>query len=161
MRHSASSGYRPKAGDVVVYGLRLGAFPSAAHVAIVTGASPGRAGPDVINGDGDRTGFSVVEILSECVEFYEGAFDAGNPRKGGAFNEVPADHDVTDEHAAYKLADAQDPGAFGIFYSVKRPTKNANEAGLVADHAALRHPPLPLARSVIHLALNRSIPSGA
>src|ERR1700689_5418355 len=30
-------------------------------------------------------GFSVVEILSECVEFYEGAFDAANPRKGGQF----------------------------------------------------------------------------
>src|SRR5918994_6920613 len=28
-------------------------------------------------------GFSVVEILSECVEFYEGAFDAAIPRKGG------------------------------------------------------------------------------
>src|SRR5581483_5105133 len=59
--HSDSSGYTPKAGDVAVYGLRLGAFPSAAHVAIVTGDSPGRPGPDVINGDGDRTGFSVVE----------------------------------------------------------------------------------------------------
>ena len=31
------------------------------------------------------TGFSVVEILSECVIFYPGAFDAGNPRKGGEF----------------------------------------------------------------------------
>jgi len=38
------------------------------------------------------------------VEFYEGAFDTSNPRKGGVFNTVPADHDVTDESAAYKLA---------------------------------------------------------
>jgi hypothetical protein len=59
--HSASSPYRPSAGDVAVYGLSLGAVPSAAHVAIVTSDSPGRRGPDVINGDGDRTGFSVVE----------------------------------------------------------------------------------------------------
>ena len=55
-------------------------------------------------------GFSVVEILSECVEFYEGAFDASNPRKGGAFNPVPADHDVTDSAAAYA---AQGTGADG------------------------------------------------
>lgn len=63
--HSASGGYTPKPGDVAVYGLRLGTFPSAAHVAIVTGDSPGRAGPDVINGDGDRTGFSAVEIATD------------------------------------------------------------------------------------------------
>ncbi len=36
-------------------------------------------------------GFSVVECLSECTEFYPGAFDAANPRKGGVFNLVPAD----------------------------------------------------------------------
>jgi len=75
----------------------------------------------------DHDGFSVIECLSECVEFYEGAFDASNPRKGGAFNAVPADHDVTDEMAAYKLSDAAFPGYFGIFYKVNRPTKNANE----------------------------------
>ena len=34
----------------------------------------------------DHDGFSFVECLSECVEFYEGAFDASNPRKGGVFN---------------------------------------------------------------------------
>ncbi len=45
----------------------------------------------------DHDGFSFIECLSECVEFYEGAFDAANPRKGGVFNEVPKDHDVTDE----------------------------------------------------------------
>jgi 2-oxoglutarate ferredoxin oxidoreductase subunit beta len=76
----------------------------------------------------DHDGFSVIECLSECVEFYEGAFDAANPRKGGMFNAVPADHDVADEVAAYKLADAPFPGYFGIFYQTKRPTKNALEA---------------------------------
>ena len=45
----------------------------------------------------DHDGFSFIECLSECVEFYEGAFDAANPRKGGVFNEVPKDHDVSDE----------------------------------------------------------------
>ncbi len=80
----------------------------------------------------DHDGFSVIECLSECVEFYEGAFDAANPRKGGMFNLVPADHDVTDEVAAYKLAGEPFPGHFGIFYKVNRPTKNANEAKINA-----------------------------
>ena len=80
----------------------------------------------------DHDGFSFVECLSECVEFYEGAFDAANPRKGGAFNLVPADHDVTDETAAYKLAEESFPGKFGIFYKVSRPTKNANEAKIIS-----------------------------
>ena len=33
----------------------------------------------------DHPGFSVIECLSECVEFFPGAFDPANPRKGGAF----------------------------------------------------------------------------
>ncbi|MDB6019598.1 MAG: korB [Pedosphaera sp.] len=80
----------------------------------------------------DHDGFSFVECLSECVEFYEGAFDASNPRKGGVFNSVPADHDVTDEIAAYKLAGEPFPGHFGIFYKNNRPTKNANEQKIIA-----------------------------
>jgi 2-oxoglutarate ferredoxin oxidoreductase subunit beta len=80
----------------------------------------------------DHDGFSVIECLSECVEFYEGAFDPSNPRKGGQFNLVPAGHDVTDELAAYKLADAAFPGYFGIFYKSGRPTKNKLEADLNA-----------------------------
>jgi hypothetical protein len=59
--HPATSGYVASPGDVAVYGLSLGAHPSAAHVAIVTADPPGQRGPDVVNGDGDRTGFSVVE----------------------------------------------------------------------------------------------------
>jgi 2-oxoglutarate ferredoxin oxidoreductase subunit beta len=78
----------------------------------------------------DHDGFGFIECLSECVEFYEGAFDASNPRKGGVFNLVAADHDVTNEHAAYKLADEAFPGRFGIFYKVTKPTKNAKEAGI-------------------------------
>ena len=78
----------------------------------------------------DHDGFGFVECLSECVEFYEGAFDASIPRKGGVFETVPADHDVTNEMAAYKLADEGFPGKFGIFYQVKRPTKNQLEAGI-------------------------------
>ena len=78
----------------------------------------------------DHDGFSFIECLSECVEFYEGAFDASNPRKGGVFNLVPPTHDVTDEMAAYKLADEPFPGSFGIFYKVTKPTKNAKEAAI-------------------------------
>ncbi|SPE56311.1 Thiamine pyrophosphate protein domain protein TPP-binding [Verrucomicrobia bacterium] len=81
----------------------------------------------------DHDGFSFIECLSECVEFYEGAFDASNPRKGGVFNNVPADHDVTNELAAYKLAGEPFPGYFGVFYQVRKPTKNAKEAGLIAN----------------------------
>ncbi|HEY3862319.1 MAG TPA: thiamine pyrophosphate-dependent enzyme [Verrucomicrobiae bacterium] len=81
----------------------------------------------------DHDGFSVVECLSECVEFYEGAFDPANPRKGGKFELVPATHDVTDEAAAYKLADAAFPGYFGIFYKNNRPTKNKLEADINAS----------------------------
>ena len=89
-------------------------------------------------------GFSVVEILSECVEFYEGAFDAAVPRKGGAWvaieekkndgtPEDAARHDVTDEVAAFKLAQLAWPGAFGVFFETKaRKTKNALEAELIA-----------------------------
>ncbi len=89
-------------------------------------------------------GFSVVEILSECVEFYDGAFDAAVPRKGGRWTlidekkndgspEDAARHDTSDEIAAMKLALLPWPGSFGVFYENKtRPTKNALEAGLIA-----------------------------
>lgn len=87
-------------------------------------------------------GFGVIEILSECIEFYEGAFDAAVPRKGGTFKKIelkqndgtPEDeqrHDPTNELAAYKLALEEWPGSFGVFYEINRPTKNALEAGLV------------------------------
>lgn len=88
-------------------------------------------------------GFSVVEILSECVEFFEGAFDGANARKGGTWKTIelkkndgtPEDaarHDPTDELAAMKLALEPWPGSFGVFYEVKRPTKNQLERDLIA-----------------------------
>ncbi len=83
-------------------------------------------------------GFSVVEVLSECVVFYPGVFDDGNPRKGGEFDvieekkwddseEDEARHDVSDENGAYQLATLQYPGKFGVFYETDRPTKNQLE----------------------------------
>jgi hypothetical protein len=58
--HPVGSGYVPQPGDVAVYGLDIPDLV-AQHVAIVTSFSPGERGPNVINGDGDHTGFSVVE----------------------------------------------------------------------------------------------------
>jgi hypothetical protein len=58
--HAVGSGYVPQPGDVAVYGLTLPAT-TADHVAIVTSATSRQDSPDVINGDGDRTGHSVVE----------------------------------------------------------------------------------------------------
>jgi 2-oxoglutarate/2-oxoacid ferredoxin oxidoreductase subunit beta len=99
----------------------------------------------------DHDGFSVIECLSECIEFFPGAFDAGNPRKGGEFKvieekkwddspEDEARHDVTDEIAAYRLADAAFPGLFGVFYEIDRPTKNALEQKWVqSSRAKLNH----------------------
>jgi hypothetical protein len=73
--HRSRRGYVAAPGDVAVYGLSLGAHPSAAHVAIVTGDPRGQRGPDVVNGDGDRTGFSVVETGID-----QARADAGNGR---------------------------------------------------------------------------------
>jgi 2-oxoglutarate ferredoxin oxidoreductase subunit beta len=85
----------------------------------------------------DHDGFSFIECLSECTEFYEGAFDASNPRKGGVFKEVPKDHDVTSEDAAYKLAGDPFPGYFGVFYkNSTKATKNAKEAGIIESYRA-------------------------
>jgi 2-oxoglutarate ferredoxin oxidoreductase subunit beta len=86
----------------------------------------------------DHDGFSVIECLSECVEFFAGAFDPANPRKGGEFKLIdekkwdgtPEDesrHDVTDEIAAYRLASVPFPGLFGVYFENDRPTKNAFE----------------------------------
>jgi 2-oxoglutarate ferredoxin oxidoreductase subunit beta len=99
----------------------------------------------------DHDGFSVIECLSECIEFFPGAFDAGNPRKGGEFkvieekkwDDTPEDearHDVTDEIAAYRLANVPFPGLFGVFYEIDRPTKNALEQKWVeSTRAKLNH----------------------
>jgi 2-oxoglutarate ferredoxin oxidoreductase subunit beta len=86
----------------------------------------------------DHQGFSVIECLSECVEFFPDVFDPADPKKGGSFEVIqekkwdntPEDelrHDVTDELAAYKLATLPFPGVFGVFYQNDRPTKNSLE----------------------------------
>ena len=59
--HPIGSGYTPQPGDVAVYGLDTSAV-TATHVAIVTAATGDAGAPDVVNGDGDRTGYSVVEV---------------------------------------------------------------------------------------------------
>jgi hypothetical protein len=59
--HPVGSGYAPQPGDVAVYGLDTSAV-TAVHVAVVTGTTGNDAAPDVVNGDGDRTGYSVVEV---------------------------------------------------------------------------------------------------
>jgi hypothetical protein len=74
--HPAGSGYVAQPGDVAVYGLSLGANPSAVHVAIVTDDPRGQQGPDVVNGDGDRTGFSVVETGTDQVHADAGHGDS-------------------------------------------------------------------------------------
>ena len=74
--HPATSGYVASPGDVAVYGLSLGAHPSAVHVAIVANDLPGQRGPDVVNGDGDRTGFSVVETGTDQVRADAGPDDS-------------------------------------------------------------------------------------
>jgi hypothetical protein len=62
--HAAGSGYTPLPGDVAVYGLNVSQLV-AQHVAVVVSYSGGSRGPDAINGDGDRTGFSVVELAND------------------------------------------------------------------------------------------------
>ena len=91
----------------------------------------------------DHQGFSVIECLSECVEFFPGAFDPANPRKGGAFEVIQEKkwdntaedelrHDVTDELAAYKRAQLPFPSVFGVFYQNDRPTKmRSRKSGLI------------------------------
>jgi hypothetical protein len=58
--HPVGEGYTPQPGDVAVYGLDVPDLV-AQHVAVVTSYTPGDRGPNVVNGDGDHRGFSVVE----------------------------------------------------------------------------------------------------
>jgi len=87
-------------------------------------------------------GFAVIECLSECTQFNRGSFEGLNPRKGGAFpiieekkhDGTPEDekrHDTTDEVAAYKLAEADYPGWFGVFIEKNLPTKHEMENKLI------------------------------
>jgi len=77
--HPRSSGYRPLPGDVAVYGLNPTTLV-AAHVAVVIGQLPHEAGPVAVNGDGDLTGFSVVEVRTN--ELYADIHPTGAPLAG-------------------------------------------------------------------------------
>jgi len=80
-----------------------------------------------------HNGFSVIEVLSECVMFYPAAFDAGNPRKGGAFETIDEEqHDVTNMAAALALAEEPWPGKFGVYYQATERTKNELEGEIIA-----------------------------
>jgi hypothetical protein len=64
--HPAGDGYAPQPGDVAVYGLDATTLV-AQHVAVVISYTPGDRGPNVVNGDGDHTGYSVVETGGDQV----------------------------------------------------------------------------------------------
>ncbi|MDE0826247.1 MAG: thiamine pyrophosphate-dependent enzyme [Akkermansiaceae bacterium] len=82
-------------------------------------------------------GFAVVETLSECTMFYPGAFDDGNPRKGGKFDLVDEKtQDMESNLAALELAELEAPGKFGVFLEKQRPTKNEGERAWIADAQA-------------------------
>ena len=70
--HPTTSSYVAAPGDLAIYGLSLGADPSAAHVAVVTKDAPGQSGPDVVNGDGDRSGYSRVETGTDQLQIEVG-----------------------------------------------------------------------------------------
>jgi hypothetical protein len=77
--HAVGSGYVPQPGDVAVYGLDPETLV-AAHVAVVIGSDPGDRGPIAVNGDGDLTGFSVVEVRVD--EYDADIHPSGEPLSG-------------------------------------------------------------------------------
>jgi hypothetical protein len=77
--HPVGSGYVPRPGDVAVYGLNP-ADLVAAHVAVVIGYQAGDRGPTAVNGDGDLTGFSVVEVRTD--EYVADTHPDGAPLSG-------------------------------------------------------------------------------
>ena len=77
--HPLGSGYVPQPGDVAVYGLNVASL-YASHVAVVVGYTPGLRGPVAVNGDGDLTGFSVVEIRAD--EYFADIHPSSSPLSG-------------------------------------------------------------------------------
>jgi CHAP domain len=77
--HALGSGYTPEPGDVAVYGLDPATL-YASHVAIVVGYSHGQNGPVAVNGDGDVTGFSAVEVRAN--EYLADTHPSGAPLSG-------------------------------------------------------------------------------
>ncbi len=90
--HPLGSGYTPQPGDVAVYGLDT-ATVTAVHVAVVTAATGDAAAPDVVNGDGDRTGYSVVEVGSR--QAYADVKGRGAPLSGYVSPSAPAPSSTT------------------------------------------------------------------
>ncbi|HXB36928.1 MAG TPA: hypothetical protein VNU75_04430 [Acidimicrobiales bacterium] len=85
--HPAGSGYVPQPGDVAVYGLDTSAV-TAVHVAVVVGTTGDNVAPDVVNGDGDRTGYSVVEVGNS--QAYADVKGKGAPLSGYVSPSSPA-----------------------------------------------------------------------
>jgi hypothetical protein len=85
--HPAGSGYVPQPGDVAVYGLDSSTV-TAVHVAVVVGTTGDNAAPDVVNGDGDRTGYSVVEVGNS--QAYADVKGKGAPLSGYVSPSSPA-----------------------------------------------------------------------
>ena len=81
----------------------------------------------------DHNGFSAIHLLSDCVEFYPGRYNEVNRKKGGEYNLIPEEHDVTDKSAAFKLAEDPFPGYFGLFYKVDKPTRNEIEENSIQE----------------------------
>jgi 2-oxoglutarate ferredoxin oxidoreductase subunit beta len=130
-------GYKSKtdawgSGDRPINPIKQAVAAGATFVARTTSTNPNHV-LEMMDRAMDHDGFAFIQCLSECIEFHPGAFDAANPRKGGKFELVPSTHDASDEYAAYRLADAEWPGHFGVYYQNQRATKNANEAKIVAD----------------------------
>jgi hypothetical protein len=77
--HPVGSGYIPQPGDAAVYGLNTQTLV-ATHVAMVLAYAKGARGPIDINGDGDLTGFSRVEIQAN--EYFADAGSHGSRLSG-------------------------------------------------------------------------------
>jgi hypothetical protein len=77
--HPVASGYTPQPGDVAIYGLNTAQLV-AAHVAIVVGYVRGDKGPIDVNGDGDLTAYSRVELRPN--EYYADTDPRGAPLSG-------------------------------------------------------------------------------
>ncbi len=89
--HPVTAGYTPQPGDVAVYGLNV-TTRTADHVAVVTGYTGGARGPDVVNGDGDHTGFSVVEAGTDQ---YKADTPGANAPLAGYASPIPPAHAAT------------------------------------------------------------------
>ncbi|HMK96142.1 MAG TPA: CHAP domain-containing protein, partial [Acidimicrobiales bacterium] len=85
--HPLGSGYLPRPGDVAVYGLEPSKLV-AAHVAIVLGYKRGERGPIAVNGDGDISAYSEVEVQADEYDAYAHPFDA--PLSGYVSPTTPA-----------------------------------------------------------------------